>query len=292
MSIASFTLSGFTDEASSNLDLQIQATEALGWTHLSARTIGDKNIHDISDEAFDEVCEKLAAADIKVAEFGTLIGSWGKTIHSDWQLTIDEINRAIPRMQKLGVRYARVMSYAQEPWGADQFENERFRRLNEIVKRFADAGLVALHENCMNYGGFSADHTLRLLDEVPGLQLVFDTGNPIFQRDRAHPSPSPWQKPFDFYQKIKHAIAHIHIKDAIMHNEDGEPEYTFAGQGQGQLDLIFKDLVKTNYNGFLAIEPHMGKVFHMAEQNIDHQAAYDVYIQFGLKFEEFLISLE
>ncbi len=281
-------LTGFTDEASNDLDQQIKVTKELGWEYLSARTIGEKNIHDISEAKFEKVCEKLEVANIKVAEFGTLIGSWSKTIDSDWEVTLEEVKRCIPRMQKLGVRYARIMSYAQNNWGENQAEKERFRRLREIVARFKDAGLEALHENCMNWGGFSAEHTLRLLEEVPDMRLVFDTGNPIFQRDRSKPDPHPWQKPFEFYQKVKHAIAHIHVKDAIMHREDGEPEYTFAGEGDAQLDLIFSDLKKINYQGFIAIEPHMGKVFHLADQASNPQKEYDVYLEFGQRFQKYI----
>ncbi len=280
-------LTGFTDEASSDLDKQIQVTKALGWDYLSARTMGSANIHEISDREFDQVCEQLDMAHIKVAEFGTLIGSWSKSIESDWDITLAEVNRCIPRMQKLGVKYARIMSYAQQDWGEDQMEQERFRRLREIVARFQDAGLQALHENCMNWGGFSADHTLRLLDEVPGLQLVFDTGNPVFQRDRSKPEPFPWQNAYEFYQKVKHAIAHIHVKDGIMHAAEGEPEYTFAGEGQAHLDQIMADLKRENYQGFIAIEPHMGTVFHLKdeEKTADPAQVYELYRTYGERFE-------
>ncbi len=279
-------LTGFTDEASNEVAKQIQVTKELGWAYLSARTMGDANIHDISTAAFEKVCEQLETNNIKVAEFGTLIGSWSKSIDSDWQITVEEINRCIPRMQRLGVKYARVMSYGQKPWGDNQQEQERFRRLREIVARFKDAGLEAIHENCMNWGGFSAEHTLRLLEEVPGLKLLFDTGNPIFQRDRSKPEPYPWQNAFEFYQKIKHAIAHIHIKDGIMHAEEGEPEYTFAGEGNAQLDLILADLKKENYQGFIAIEPHIGKVFHLKDRaETDAQRVYDLYKIYGQRFE-------
>lgn len=284
-------LTGFTDEASNDLDQQIKVTKALGWEYLSARTIGEKNIHDISETEFERVCEKLEDANIKVAEFGTLIGSWSKTIDSDWEITLEEVKRCIPRMQKLGVPYARIMSYAQNKWGEDQAEQERFRRVREIVARFKDAGLEALHENCMNWGGFSAEHTLRLLDEVPDMQLIFDTGNPIFQRDRSKPIPHPWQSPFEFYQKIKHAIAHIHVKDAIMHEEEGEPEYTFVGEGQAQLNLIFSDLKKSNYIDFIAIEPHMGKVFHLENQESNPQKEYDIYLEFGQRFQKYINNI-
>lgn len=281
-------LSGFTDEAASDLTGQIKATEDLGWEYLSARMIDGVNIHDLSDTKFQTICEELEEANVKVAEFGTMIGSWSKTIHSDWQLTIDEIDRCIPRMKRLGVKYARVMSYAQCPWGEEQFEKERFKRLSEINARFANAGLIALHENCMNWGGFSAEHTLRLLEEVPSLKLVFDTGNPVFQRDRSKPEPYPWQNALEFYHQIKHAIQHIHIKDGIMHNEEGDPEYTFAGEGQGFTKEIVSDLLENDYDGFIVIEPHIAKVFHADNDNADPQSAYDLYIEYGQKFEKLI----
>ena len=281
-------LTGFTDEAANDLAGQIKITKALGWEYLSARMIDGVNIHDLREEEFQAVCEQLDAANIKVAEFGTMIGSWAKTIHSDWDLTLAEIDRCIPRMKRLGVRFARIMSYAQCPWGAEQFEQERFRRLREITTRFKAAGLEALHENCMNWGGFSADHTLRLIDEVPDLRLVFDTGNPVFQRDRSKASPYPWQNALEFYHKVKHAIVHVHIKDGIMHQEEGDPEYTFAGEGEGHTNKIITDLIATGYDGFIAIEPHVGKVFHAKEEASDSQRAYDLYLEYGQQFERLL----
>lgn len=284
-------LTGFTDEAAADLEGQIAVTKALGWKYLSARTMGTQNIHDVPESEFELICEQLAAADIKVAEFGTLIGSWSKPITSDWSITVEEVNRCIPRMQRLGVQYARIMSYAQCTWGTDQMEQERFKRLREIVARFQDAGLEALHENCMNWGGFSADHTLRLLEEVPGLRLVFDTGNPIFQRDRSKAAPYPWQNAYEFYKKVKHAIAHIHIKDGTMHREEGEPEYQFAGEGQAQLVEILTDLKRAEYSGFLAIEPHVGKVFHLAEQEKNSEKEYAIYLKYGQHFQQFLDNI-
>jgi sugar phosphate isomerase/epimerase len=285
-------LSGFTDEAADGLAGQIKATKELGWTHLSARTFNGQNIHELSDKDFELVCNQLEANDIKVAEFGTLIGNWGKSINSDWHITLGEIERCIPRMQRLGVRYARVMSYAQVPWDEEQYEEERFRRLREITQRFEAAGLMALHENCMNWGGFSADHTLRLLEEVPGLRLVFDTGNPIFQRDRSKPEPHPWQDPLEFYHKVKHAIAHVHIKDAVMKADAGEPEYTFAGEGDAQVEAILEDLIRSGYTGMIAIEPHIGKVFHLAEDVVDENRAYDLYVEYGRKFEKLVQGVQ
>lgn len=197
-------LTGFTDEAGQDLETQIKATKELGWTHLSARSINGKNLHDLPEDEFAAVADRLDEAGIQVIEFGSLIGSWSKPIESDFALTLAEIDRAIPRMQRLGTQMIRIMSYGQKPWGEDQQEAERFRRLREIVQRFADAGLSAIHENCMNWGGFSAQHSLRLVEEVPGLKLIFDTGNPVFQRDRSKPEPTLGKTPWSSIRRSRH----------------------------------------------------------------------------------------
>ncbi len=284
--------SGFTDEAADDLAGQVQVTKDLGWKYLSARTFNGQNIHDLTESNFEIVLNTLQEGKIEVAEFGTLIGNWAKKINSDFDITLQEVARCIPRMQQMEVKYARIMSYAQEPWGQDQFEMERFRRLKEISRRFVDAGLTPLHENCMNWGGFSADHTLRLLDEIPDLKLVFDTGNPIFQRDRSKTEPFPWQDPWEFYQKVKHAVAHIHVKDAKMIQEQGEPVYQLPGEGHACLESILTDLIKEDYDGFVAIEPHLGKVFHLSDDSSGNAAhRYKVYLEAGRKLENMILNI-
>lgn len=281
------TLTGFTDEAAPDLATQIAATKALGWQYLSARGIDGSNIHDLSDSEFKRAAEQLDAAEIRVAEFGSLIGSWSKNITSDFDITLAEVDRAIPRMKRLGTQIVRIMSYAQQPWGEDQHEAERFRRLREIVTRFSDAGLTTAHENCMNYGGFSSQHTLRLLEEVPGMKLIFDTGNPVFQKDRSQPEPQPWQDAWQFYQAVRDHIVHIHIKDCLNPSEDGgEPEYVFPSKGQAYVPEILADLKQRDYSGFIAIEPHVATVFHIQDgESPDWKQCYDSYIAYGKALE-------
>ena len=286
-------LSGFTDEAGQALETQIRATQALGWKHLSARSIDGQNIHDLSEANFNKAADRLDEAGIAVIEFGSLIGSWSKPIESDFAITLSEIERAIPRMQRLGTKLIRIMSYAQKPWGEDQHEAERFRRLREIVARFEDAGLQAVHENCMNWGGFSAAHTLRLIEEVPSLKLVFDTGNPVFQRDRSKSAPYPWQDALEFYQTVKAHVVHVHIKDCLNPTEGSdEPErYTLPGEGQCRLPEILAALKADGYDGALAIEPHVATVFHAQEgEAVDAQQCYNSYVEYGRAFEKQLVN--
>ncbi|MBB5352198.1 sugar phosphate isomerase/epimerase [Haloferula luteola] len=291
-----FKLTGFADEASRDLETQIQATRELGWTALSARMVGNANLHELPQDTFDQVADRLDEAEIEVPEFGSLIANWGKKIDSDFDVTLAEIQRCIPRMQRLRTSLVRIMSYAQEPWGTDQHEQERFRRLREIVSRFADAGLTPIHENCMNWGGFSAEHTLRLVDEVPGMKLVFDTGNPVFQLDRSKPRADgsfPWQDPFEFWEKVRDHVAHIHIKDCLNPSSpDVEPVYTMPGEGQAKLREILADAKARGYQGWIAIEPHVATVFHAPDPSaVDWQQCYQSYVNYGRQFQELLADI-
>ena len=48
-----------------------------------------------------------------------------------------------------------------------------------------------------------------------------------------------------------------------------------------------EDLKRSNYQGFIAIEPHIGKVFHLNDQKeMDAQRIYNLYKKYGLKFEK------
>jgi len=288
-------LSGFTDEAGKDLETQIKATKELGWTHLSARMIDGSNIHEMPEDAFNRAADRLDDAGIKVVEFGSLIGNWAKPISSDFDITLAEIDRAIPRMERLNTKFVRIMSYAMEPWGEDQQDAERFRRVREIVKRFDDAGLQAIHENCQNYGGFSAEHTLRLVEEVPELKLVFDTGNPVFTRDRSKSEPHPWQDALEFYRAVKEHVVHVHIKDCLNPPEgSSEPEkYTMPGEGQCRLAKILKEMKADGYDAGFAIEPHVATVFHVTDgQEPDWQQCYDSFIAYGQAFEKMVKSLD
>ena len=282
---------GFADEAARDLAGQIKATQEIGWNQISARGVNGSNIHELPEAEFHTVADQLDEAGITVPEFGSLIGNWGKPISSDFEVTLAEIDRAIPRMERLGTQMIRIMSYAQEPWGSEQYEEERFRRLREIVARFSDAGLTAAHENCMNWGGFSAQHSMRLVEEVPGLKLIFDTANPVFQMDRSRPSSNgsfPWQDPLEFYHAVREHIVHVHIKDCTNPpaGETEPTEYTLPGKGQGQVREILTELLKSGYQGGLAIEPHVATVFHAVDgEEPDWDQCYRSYVEYGQAFE-------
>jgi len=285
-------LSGIADEASQNLEIQIEVTKKLGWNAIESRFIDGKNIHDISDEAFEKVCETLDGSGVYINAFGSAIANWGKDVRDDFSITEAEINRAIPRMKRLGAKYVRIMSYKVLD-GDDQMVKERIRRLGLILEAFQAEGIIVLHENCMNYGGMSSQHTLELIESLPGLKLVYDTGNPVFTRDHSK-EEKPWQDPWEFYQDVKKHIAYVHIKDCIEPSENtkGKEVYTYPGEGKGEIKRIMTDLMQDGFDGGISIEPHLAAVFHDADANTgSNEDPIEIYLKYGKQLMEILDSI-
>ncbi len=284
-------LTGFADEAAADIDGQIKATLELGWKNIESRNICGKNIHDISDEDFDIVCGKLADAGVSINCFGSAIANWAKSIEKPFDADLEEAKRAIPRMQRLGTKMIRIMSYPPFPDRSmdDQMQDERFRRLNILTKMFLDAGLEPLHENCMNYGGQGWQYTLKMLDAVPGLKLVFDTGNPVNTLDRENPGKR--QSAWDFYINVKDHIKYIHIKDAVL-DENGNTKWCWCGEGYGDVERIVEDLVKSGYDGGISMEPHLAFVAHDASVVSEAEFKYNSYIEYGRRFEKILAKFK
>jgi len=279
-------LTGFADEAGQDIDTQIRATKELGWECIEARQAGGANIHDISDAEFDAVCARLEDAGVSINCFGSAIANWGKQIDEPFDSSLEEAKRAIPRMQRLGTKLIRIMSFAvlKDRGPDEQMEDERFRRLRELQAMFSDAGIQAVHENCMNYGGMGWVYTLRLIENVPGLKLVFDTGNPIFSDDRSQPKPYPKQSAWEFYTRVKEHVVYVHIKDAICNTAEGEGRYTWPGEGEGDVRRIVKDLLDGGYDGGFSMEPHIAVVYHDDSVSSSEEVKYTNYVEYGRRF--------
>jgi sugar phosphate isomerase/epimerase len=289
-------LTGIGDEAGAKLDAQINATKELGWKHIEMRFVEvdgfpKGNVHDIPDKAFDIVEAKLKENGLGVYAFGSAIANWAKKITDPFDITVCEVKRCIPRMQRLGTKYVRIMSF--KPSDTDEkTPQEVFIRIREVTKMFTDAGLTPVHENCMNYGGMSWQHGLELLEKCPGLKWVFDTGNPVFNADRMKPKPWPRQDAWEFWEHIRDHVAHIHVKDATYVPAKNDCDYNYPGEGQGHVRKILKDAFQRGYDAGISIEPHVAVVFHDATVKADDKHVYDSYVKYGRQLETMIAGIQ
>lgn len=286
-------LMGIGDEAANTIDGQIQATQELGWEFIEPRGVevpgfAKANFHDIPDAAFDVVVQKFEATGIQAYCFGSTIMNWAKTVETPFDVTLAEVRRAIPRMQRVGAKYVRIMSFKP---GDDDYTipTKVFERVREVTQMFLDAGLQPVHENCMNHGGMSWQHALELLDKCPGLKWVFDTANPIFNPDRSKPKPWPKQDAWEFWKHVRDHVVHIHIKDATWNPAKNDADYHWPGEGQGRVRDILKDALARGYDAGLSLEPHMVVVFHDAQSKANNEAAMKAnFVEYGRRLEKML----
>ncbi len=284
---------GIGDEAANSLSGQIRATRECNWRDLEMRGVGvpgfpKGNFHDIPDAAFDTAVRQLENEGVGVYCFGSTIMNWSKKVGDPFEPTLAEVKRAIPRMQRLGTKYVRIMSCkpADEEY---KIPAEIFRRVKEVTNRFIDAGLLPVHENCMNYGGMSWQHALELLDKCPGLKWVFDTANPVFNPDRSKPKPWPRQDAWEFWEHVRDHVVHIHVKDATWNEAKKDGDYQWPGEGEGRVRDILKDALARGYDGGISIEPHMVVVFHDAKsQNASEDKMRQNYVEYGRRVEEII----
>ena len=61
----------------------------------------------------EAVKRQLADAGVTINCFGSAIANWATEITTDFNDTIEQVKRAIPRMQKLNTKLIRIMSYAR-----------------------------------------------------------------------------------------------------------------------------------------------------------------------------------
>ena len=286
-------LTGISDEAANTLDGQIAALKQLGWRHVEMRGVevpgyAKANFHEIPEAAFDLALSRLGEAGIQVYCFGSTIMNWAKRIDDPpFEVTLAEVRRCIPRMQKSGAKFVRVMSFKPRD-EESEIPREVFHRVRQVVRMFLDAGLQPVHENCMNYGGMSPAHALQLLQEVPGLKWAFDPANPIFNPDRSRPKPWPRQDAWEFWTQVRDVTAHIHVKDASWNPAKNDADYRWPGEGEGRVRDILRDAFQRGYDGGISIEPHMVVVFHDAQSKSNDAAIQENFVEYGRRLEQII----
>lgn len=276
-------ISGFTDEVSDDLELQIKALNELGWRHIDLRTVAGKNVSALSNDEFDRVFDTLAENGIDIACFGSTVANWGRNAEKDLELDLREMKTSIRHMKKAGVRHIRIMSYqVSEPVElGSELEAAVIANIREIVKIAEDNGVVCLHENCQTWAGQSYLHCLRLLEEIdsPALRLVFDTGNPVGMFDVRGNKPYNFQDPLLFFQQVREYVDYIHIKDAVI--KEGRVDYVFPGHGLGRVREIL-DLVGCSPVAVpISIEPHVSVVFHDPSVRAPFAERWHNFIDYG-----------
>ena len=274
--------SGISDEAGPAIETQIRAHQELGWEHLELRLVDGENVALVSDAVFEQAYAKVTAAGMQVSCFGGTIGNWAKKISGAFAEDVAELRQVIPRMQRLGTRFLRIMTWPNDPdapWDDAAWRDESVRRVRELAAMAEDGGIVMAIENCRGWAGLSPENALRFLAAVdsPAVRWLYDTGNVV----------GHGQDPWDFYSKLREQIVYFHIKDCCRTAEGVKT--VFCGDGDALVPEIIADLARTRYDGFVSIEPHIAAVVHTGASS-DAATMYDVYVEYGRRLNAMIAT--
>ncbi len=283
-----FQFTGFTDEAERSLEGQISTLREVGWSAIELRLIDGKNVCDFTDEEWKGAWDRLQAEKIQIVGFGGQIANWARPIDSDFNLDIDELKRVAPRMREAGTRFLRIMSYPNSqtnPLSRNEWRNEAVRRLKELSTIAEGEGIVLGHENCSGYGE-TPEGYLELVEAVnsPALQLIFDTGNNSLHDNNIEVT-------WDYYQKCRDQIAHVHIKCAKPGENGGDYVTCYVDEDPVQ-ERILKDLEATGYDGWLSIEPHIKAAIHAGQDVDDSGEGRKVWVDFAKGLEKHVSEIK
>lgn len=249
------TITGFSDEISSNVTKQFEHLNSLGIKYFDPRGIDGINISELSDEKTAELKGKMQKYDIKVACVGSPIGKI--KITDPMEPHIEKLKKVIKITKELGAKYIRMFSFYIPEGEHEKYRGEVIDRLLAMVKIAEDEGVILLHENEKDIYGDTAKRCAELFEEIksPAFGCVFDPANFVQCGETVYP---------DCYEILKPYITYMHIKDA-QKNGDVVP----AGVGAGGIKEILADLIKNGYKGFACLEPHLGSFDGLAGLELD-----------------------
>jgi sugar phosphate isomerase/epimerase len=243
-----WTLSGFADEISPDLDEQCRMLNELGIGYIEFRSAWQTNVLDLDDAELTRTRKALDHYGIRMSSVGSPIGKI--SIHDDFEQHLRHFDRALQVAEMFKAPYIRLFSFFL-PDGDDprSHRDEVMRRMSALARRAEGHDVVLLHEN---EKGIYGDTPARCLDIVtsvdsPKLRLAWDPANFV----------QCGVRPFsDGYATLRPYTEYIQIKDAVA----ATGEVVTAGAGDGELRRTLKALCADEFDGFFSLEPHLQAV--------------------------------
>ena len=251
---AKFMLSAFGDEAAEDFEEQLKVLTDLDVYGLDLRRAWGINVRHLSDEQVSQVKALCEQYGVKVVCLGSPIGKSPLNDPIDNELVA--LTRLIEIAKALDCRYIRIFSFYPEDTFTnahyDQYVAEVVDRLSQLAALAYESNIVLLHENESRIVGDTIARCHALLTGVnsPALRGLWDPSNFVNVGEET-PVDNGWSVLGDWTD-------YIHIKDKSRELDSVVP----AGEGDGQIDKLLQKLIAADYQGVLALEPHLLQANH------------------------------
>lgn len=240
-------LSGFADEISAELDVQLATLEMEELSYLELRSVWGTSVARLSDAQLTTVEAALRSAGVMVSAIGSPIGKI--PIASPIGPETERLRRVIEVAHRFGARLVRVFSFFMpdgEHPGA--YRQEVIDRMGTLATVAEEGGVVLAHENEKKIFGDVPERCADVLASVssPALRATFDAANFVQCGVRPHSEAYPLIRPY---------LVYLQVKDAIASTGEVVP----AGHGDGQVRETLEALRDSGFDGFVSLEPHLAE---------------------------------
>jgi sugar phosphate isomerase/epimerase len=240
-----WTLSGFADEISPELEEQLETLgeESIGYMEL--RSVWNTNVLDLSDDELERVKSAVAQRGIGISSIGSPVGKVPVT--EPFGPHLERFRRALHVADVMETPYIRLFSFfIPEGHEPGHYREEVLDRMGIMAAEAEDSGVKLLHENEKEIYGDVPSRCLDILAGVgsPALRAAWDAAN--FVQCGVRPYT-------EGYASLRPYVEYIHVKDALSGSDRVVP----AGEGDGQLPETLSALRASGFDGFFALEPHL-----------------------------------
>ncbi|WP_037570402.1 sugar phosphate isomerase/epimerase family protein [Phaeacidiphilus oryzae] len=240
-----WTLSGFADEISPDLDEQCRVLRELGIGYVEFRSAWDTNVLDLDDGQLELVAKTLGDSGLRTSSVGSPIGKIDIT--GDFDEHLRRFDRALRVAERLEAPYIRLFSFfLPEEDDPAAHRTEVLRRMSALAERARGHEVVLLHENEKRIYGDTPERCLDLVESVGSeqLRLAWDAANFV----------QCGVRPFtEAYPMLRPHLEYIQIKDADRSSSEPVP----AGEGDGEIRETLRALHEDGFDGFFSLEPHL-----------------------------------
>jgi sugar phosphate isomerase/epimerase len=240
-----WTLTGFADEISPELDEQLNTLVDESMRYMELRSVWNKNVLDLTDEELEKVKSVASERGIRTSSIGSPIGK--VSITETFEPHMERFRRALYAADVMQAPYVRVFSFfipeGQEP---ALYRDEVLERMGMLAGEAEDAGVTLLHENEKEIYGDVPSRCLDILAGVgsPALRAAWDAANFV------QCGVMPYK---EGYASLRPYVEYMHVKDALSGSDRVVP----AGEGDGQLPETLSALRASGFDGFFSLEPHL-----------------------------------
>ena len=241
-----WTLTGFADEISPELDEQLDTLAEEFIRYMELRSVWNTNVLDLTDEELERVRAAAAERGIGISSIGSPIGK--VSITDPFGPHLERFRRALHVAGVMESPYVRVFSFfIPEGHEPDRYRDEVLERMGAFASEAEDSGITLLHENEKEIYGDVPNRCVDLLAGVdsPALRAAWDAAN-FVQCGIRHPYT-------EGYESLRPYVEYVHVKDALADSGRVVP----AGEGDGEIPETLSALRGSGFDGFFSLEPHL-----------------------------------